>query len=140
MTSVEEMTVTADLYADCPKAVFRGYQTEVIARHGDNPISSFTPYNHYAMLATIENSWNLGCLANTCDTANVQPMADLLSPSTQAPTSEGSSFGTRPRLEPFPSPLCRLSNRRRHAAGEHHADRHGLRLEPNLRLHAGYAA
>jgi len=30
------------------------------------------------MLATIEDGWHLGCLAFTCDTANVQPMSDLV--------------------------------------------------------------
>jgi phospholipase C len=40
--------------------------------------ASFVPYNHYSMLATIEDNWHLGCLANTCDAANVQPMSDLL--------------------------------------------------------------
>src|SRR6202162_4117622 len=37
-------------------------------------------YNHYSMLATIEGGWKLGCLANTCDTANVPPMSDLVGP------------------------------------------------------------
>jgi hypothetical protein len=32
------------------------------------------------MLATIEGGWMLGCLANTCDTANVTAMADLVGP------------------------------------------------------------
>ena len=36
--------------------------------------------NHYSMLATIEDGWRLGCLAFTCDTANVQPMSDLVGP------------------------------------------------------------
>jgi hypothetical protein len=37
-------------------------------------------FNHYSMLATIEDSWNLGCLANTCDRRDVQPMRDLVGP------------------------------------------------------------
>ena len=40
--------------------------------------ASMKPYNHYSMLATIEDAWHLGCLAYTCDTANVKPMNDLL--------------------------------------------------------------
>jgi len=32
------------------------------------------------MLATIQDGWHLGCLAFTCDTANVQPMSDLVGP------------------------------------------------------------
>ena len=34
----------------------------------NEPQASFTPYNHYSMLRTIEDSWHLGCLAHTCDT------------------------------------------------------------------------
>jgi hypothetical protein len=30
------------------------------------------------MLRTIEDNWSLGCLANTCDTANVPTMTDLV--------------------------------------------------------------
>ena len=42
--------------------------------------TSNVAYNHYSMLATIEGGLNLGCLANTCDTANVTPMSDLVGP------------------------------------------------------------
>ena len=42
--------------------------------------TSNVAYNHYSMLATIEDGWKLGCLAFACDTANVQPMADLVGP------------------------------------------------------------
>jgi hypothetical protein len=52
--------------------------TIVIDRNASGPTASFQPYNHYSMLSTIENSWNLGCLAFTCDTANVKPMSDLV--------------------------------------------------------------
>ena len=51
--------------------------TIVITRNSNGPSASYQLYNHYSMLSTIENSWNLGCLANTCDTANVKPMSDL---------------------------------------------------------------
>jgi len=51
--------------------------TLVITRQG-GARASFTPYNHYSMLATIEDGWKLGCLANTCDTAAVPPMSDLV--------------------------------------------------------------
>jgi hypothetical protein len=36
--------------------------------------------NHYSMLATIEDSWHLGCLVNTCDRDSVQPMRELVGP------------------------------------------------------------
>ena len=49
--------------------------------HSDHSArTSNVDYNHYSMLATIEGGWNLGCLANTCDTANVLPMSDLVGP------------------------------------------------------------
>ncbi len=52
--------------------------TLVISRSDDDARTSDVAYNHYSLLATIENSWRLGCLAFTCDTANVQPMSDLV--------------------------------------------------------------
>ena len=52
--------------------------TLVIRGNQHEPDASFTPYNHYSMLRTIEDNWNLGCLANTCDTANVPAMNDLV--------------------------------------------------------------
>ena len=39
--------------------------------------SSGNPFNHYSMLATIEDSWRLGCLVNTCDRDSVRPMISL---------------------------------------------------------------
>ncbi len=42
---------------------------------------SDTPYNHYSLLATIQDGWKLGCLVATCDTANVPRMTDLVGPS-----------------------------------------------------------
>jgi hypothetical protein len=39
--------------------------------------SSGDPFNHYSMLATIQRSWDLGCLGNTCDRRNVKPMRAL---------------------------------------------------------------
>ena len=56
-----------------------GHVLTLVIRGGHSrPDSSFTPYNHYSLLRTIEDSWHLGCLANTCDTANVPPMVDLV--------------------------------------------------------------
>jgi phospholipase C len=42
--------------------------------------SSNDAFNHYSMMATIEDSWNLGCIANTCDRRDVRPMKDLVGP------------------------------------------------------------
>ena len=56
-----------------------GHVLTIVITGGQNqPRASFTPYNHYSMLRTIEDSWNLGCLANTCDPQNVPVMADLV--------------------------------------------------------------
>src|SRR5215469_15465809 len=54
--------------------------TLVISHSNHSPATSDVAFNHYAMLATIEGGWNLGCLAFTCDTANVQPISDLVGP------------------------------------------------------------
>jgi len=52
--------------------------TLVISHSEDEHVISNDAFNHYSMLATIEDSWKLGCLAFTCDTQNVQPMRDLV--------------------------------------------------------------
>jgi hypothetical protein len=52
----------------------------VISHSNHSPATSDVAGNHYSMLATIEDGWRLGCLAFTCDTANVQPMSDLVGP------------------------------------------------------------
>jgi hypothetical protein len=54
--------------------------TLAISHSNHSPATSGVAYNHYSMLATIEDGWHLGCLAFTCDTANVQPMSDLVGP------------------------------------------------------------
>jgi phospholipase C len=54
--------------------------TLVISHSNHSPATSDVAGNHYSMLATIEDGWRLGCLAFTCDTANVQPMSDLVGP------------------------------------------------------------
>lgn len=53
--------------------------TIVITRHG-GARASMQLYNHFSMMATIEDQWHLGCLAHTCDTSNVTPMSDLVEP------------------------------------------------------------
>jgi phospholipase C len=55
-----------------------GHVLTLVITRDQGARASFAPYNHYSMLATIEDGWNLGCLANTCDTANVPPMSDLV--------------------------------------------------------------
>ena len=58
-----------------------GQVVMVTISHSDHsPRTSDVAYNHQSMLATIEDGWELGCLAFTCDTANVPPMSDLVGP------------------------------------------------------------
>jgi len=58
-----------------------GHVVTLTISHSDHSArTSNVAYNHYSLLATIEGGWKLGCLAFTCDTANVQPMADLVGP------------------------------------------------------------
>ena len=57
-----------------------GARTSPVCARRNTARTSDTPYNHYSMLGTIEDAWKLGCLANTCDTANVPRMTDLVGP------------------------------------------------------------
>ena len=54
--------------------------TLVISHSAHAPRVSTTPYNHYSLLATIQDGWKLGCLGATCDTVNVPRMTDLVGP------------------------------------------------------------
>jgi phospholipase C len=58
-----------------------GQVVMITISHSDHSArTSDVAYNHQSMLATIEDGWELGCLAFTCDTANVPPMSDLVGP------------------------------------------------------------
>jgi phosphatidylinositol-3-phosphatase len=58
-----------------------GHVVTLTISHSDHSArTSSVAYNHYSLLATIEGGWKLGCLAFTCDIANVQPMSDLVGP------------------------------------------------------------
>ncbi len=58
-----------------------GHVVTLTISHSDHsPRTSNIAYNHYSMLATIQDGWKLGCLAFTCDTTNVPPMSDLVGP------------------------------------------------------------
>ena len=66
---------------DSPAGDGGGHVVTLTISHSDHSArTSSVAYNHYSMLATIEGGWNLGCLAFTCDTQNVQPMTDLVGP------------------------------------------------------------
>lgn len=58
-----------------------GHVVMITISHSDHaPGTSNVAYNHHSMLATIEDGWELGCLAFTCDTVNVLAMSDLVGP------------------------------------------------------------
>jgi phosphatidylinositol-3-phosphatase len=50
----------------------------VIARHGARGTTDNMPTNHYSLLQTIEQNWNLPYLGNASDTLNVHSLAPLL--------------------------------------------------------------
>ncbi len=52
--------------------------TIVITSYGPRHIRDSAPYNHYALLRTIQTAFRLGCLQNTCDTTHVGLMERLL--------------------------------------------------------------
>jgi len=71
----------ADTSGCCDANPGGGHVVMITISHSDHaPRTSNVAYNHYSMVATIEDGWKLGCLAFTCDTANVPPMSDLVGP------------------------------------------------------------
>jgi hypothetical protein len=54
--------------------------TLVISHSNHSAVTSGVSYNHYSLLRTIQDGWQLGCLAFTCDTANVPAMGALTGP------------------------------------------------------------
>ncbi len=51
--------------------------TIVETNHKPAHLEDPTPYNHYSLVATIEQAFGLRCIQNTCDSANVKPMDAL---------------------------------------------------------------
>jgi len=54
--------------------------TLVISHSNHSAATSGVAYNHYSLLRTIQDGWQLGCLGFTCDKANVPAMSDLTGP------------------------------------------------------------
>ena len=70
-----------DVSGCCDAVPGGGHVVTLVISHSDHAArTSSIAYNHYSMLATIEQGWQIGCLANTCDSANVTPMNDLVGP------------------------------------------------------------
>jgi phosphatidylinositol-3-phosphatase len=71
----------SDVSGCCDAVPGGGHVVTLVISHSDHaPRTSNVAYNHYSMLSTIEDGWRLGCLDNTCDTANVPSMTDLVGP------------------------------------------------------------
>ncbi|HEU0026318.1 MAG TPA: alkaline phosphatase family protein [Ktedonobacterales bacterium] len=52
--------------------------TVVITNHGPRGAHDALPYNHFALLLTIQDAFGLGCLRNSCpETGNISPMTPL---------------------------------------------------------------
>ena len=70
-----------DVSGCCDAVPGGGHVVMITISHSSHkPRTSSVAYNHYSMLSTIEGGWSLGCLAFTCDTANVPTMSDLVGP------------------------------------------------------------
>jgi phospholipase C len=70
-----------DVSGCCDAVPGGGHVVTLVISHSDHAArTSSVAYNHYSMLATIEQGWQLGCLAFTCDSANVTPMSDMVGP------------------------------------------------------------
>jgi hypothetical protein len=73
-----------DISATWPGGVYGGglVPAVVIVNRGGKTggYISQTPYNHYSLLATIEQIWNLPRLAYAADTAQVTPMTEFFTP------------------------------------------------------------
>lgn len=57
-----------------------GGRVALLAITSGGPRTSSTPYNHYSLLATVEDRLGLDCLGVTCDTSTVKSMTDLVGP------------------------------------------------------------
>src|SRR5438046_4198890 len=70
-----------DVSGCCDAVPGGGHVVTLVISHSDHTArTSSVAYNHYSMLATIEQGWQIGCLAFTCDSANMMPMSDLVGP------------------------------------------------------------
>jgi hypothetical protein len=69
-----------DISAQWPGGVYGGALVPaiVIDPSGPRHFTSNVPYNHYSMLRTIEDAWNLPELAFTSDHAQVAAMNEFL--------------------------------------------------------------
>lgn len=70
-----------DVSGCCDAVPGGGHVVTLVISHSDHAArTSSVSYNHYSLLRTIQDGWQLGCLHFTCDTANVPAMRDLVGP------------------------------------------------------------
>jgi hypothetical protein len=76
----DESEGTSEDNTGCCGAESGGGHVVLIAISKSSPgdRTSTVAYNHYSLLATIQQSWSLGCLEATCNTAEVHPLTDLV--------------------------------------------------------------
>ncbi|HWD71380.1 MAG TPA: alkaline phosphatase family protein [Actinomycetota bacterium] len=78
--------------------------TVVVTSHGPRHVTYPVPSNHYSLLATIQDSFGLGCLQFTCDTGKVKPLSPLLTV-TGAPAVATTTITPPNDATPTPTPL-----------------------------------
>jgi hypothetical protein len=76
----------------------------VVTSHGPRGLRDATPYNHYSLLRTMQANFGLGCLAHTCDTTHVTPMAPLFAV-TGAPATPTTPLAVPGYPTPTPTPV-----------------------------------
>jgi hypothetical protein len=59
--------------------------TIVITNHGPRGVTDNTSYNHYSLLASLQQTFGLGCLLNSCTATPMAPLFEI-TPSTTTPT------------------------------------------------------
>ncbi len=52
----------------------------VVTTHGRRHFKGYEDFNHYSLLKTIEQAWNLGYLGNASDDAQVHSLLGYLAP------------------------------------------------------------
>jgi hypothetical protein len=85
--------------------------TIVIANHGPHGLRDHATYNHYSLLATLQQAFGLGCLLQSCAAATMSPLfqagGPLNTPQPAPPATTGEPAGPEsvsPTGAPVPGP------------------------------------
>jgi hypothetical protein len=88
--------------------------TIVITSHGPRGITDPTPYNHFSLLASLQQTFGLGCLLNSCTAAPMAPLfaitgananPPLPAPFVPAPNGDDTPSATGPAVKGSPFKL-----------------------------------